>query len=133
MSQIKMFRAIVVLGLLLGSASEAPGQALGDPTPAPAGQSAADVPVDPFERHPVCESLYLSSEWQLSPKQHACDWVQNGVLSTPGMFGALWSATTSPLWDRITGLAQEPFGFPRRFGNDFAQNAFKSTGAYLGG
>jgi hypothetical protein len=134
-----MFTTFLALGLLLGADSGAGATAATTATatavapPAPVAQSAAEQPIDPFDRRPVCESLYLASEWQLSPKQHACDWIQNGIFSTPAMFGALWSATTAPLWDRIAGLPEEPYGFPRRFGNNFAQNAFKSTGAYLGG
>src|SRR5262249_17037675 len=89
-------------------------------------------PEDPYERRPVCEGLFLTSEWRLSPKQKACDWVQNRVFSTSALAGAVWSASTTPIWEEVVGQKRSTDGFPKRFGTNFAQNAFKSTGAYLG-
>jgi hypothetical protein len=87
-------------------------------------------PVNPFADRPVCASMFLKADWQLSGKQKACDWIQNGIFSTNAMLGAAWSAGFS----QRTDLASERGdGFPTRFGRKFAQNAFKSTGSYLGG
>lgn len=85
---------------------------------------------NPFDRRPVCASMFLKADWQLTGKQQVCDWVQNGVLSTNAMLGAVWSAGFS---QRTDPASERGDGFPARFGRKFAQNAFKSTGAYLGG
>jgi len=121
-----MVVAALALGALLGTPPE---------TPAPVEQPpAAAQPDDPYSRRPVCDSMFLASDWQLSAKQGACDWIENGVFSTTAFVGAAWSATSSPLWNRITRTnADNSYGFAHRFAIDFGQNAFKATGAYLGG
>jgi hypothetical protein len=101
--------------------------------PAQTSPTAQTSPHDPYPDRPVCESLFLSSEWQLSQKQKACDWIQNRVFSTSALLGAVASAEVSPVWDRLMGRGDQTRRFPRRFATDFGQNAFKSTGAYLGG
>ena len=88
---------------------------------------------DPYACRPVCDSLFLASEWSLTFKQKACDLVQNRIFSSSGLAAAVWSAATSPTWDRVVGRAPDTSGFARRFATDFAQNAFKSTGAFVGG
>ena len=122
-----MIVSMVVLGLIVGLTPDVPPPQ--EQTPA----SSTAVPDDPYARRPACESMFLASEWQLSFKQRSCDWIQNGVFSTSAMLGSVWSAETSPVWDRIAGRADPTTGFGRRFATDFAQNAFKSTGTYLGG
>jgi len=77
--------------------------------------------------------LFLASEWRLTSKQKACDLVQNRIFSSSGLAAVVWSAATSPTWDRVVGRAPDTSGFPKRFATDFAQNAFKSTGAFVGG
>jgi hypothetical protein len=122
-----MLAAILTIGLVVSAVPDEPPAR--DQNPAP-----ATVRDDPYDRRPVCESMFLSSEWQLTPKQNACDWIQNRVLSTSALAGAAFSATTSPLWANITGVNHDQeSGFMHRFAIDFGQNAFKSTGAYLGG
>jgi hypothetical protein len=99
-----------------------------DQAPQPAKPE--DVPKNPFADRPVCASMFVKSDWQLSNRQKTCDWINNGIFSTNAMLGAAWSAGFS----QRTDLASERGdGFPTRFGRKFAQNAFKSTGSFLGG
>jgi hypothetical protein len=121
-----VFAAVLVLGVVMGVPADAP--VMNDQNPQ------VTQPEDPYPQRPVCNSLFLSTEWQLSAKQRVCNWIDNGVFSGPSLAGAVWSAASSPLWNRITReTADDSFGFPRRFAIDFGQNAFKATGAYLGG
>jgi hypothetical protein len=74
--------------------------------------------------------MFIKSEWQLTKKQRACDWINDGVFSTTAMLGAVWSAGFS---ERVDLASERGDGFLTRFGRKFGQNAFKSTGEYLGG
>ncbi len=122
-----MVALVFALGLALGAEPQAPA-ATQNPPPS------AEAPLpDPYGHRPVCESMFLTSDWQLSPKQTACDWIQNRVFSTPALLGAVWSAETTPLWNRLMGRSDDGSGFSRRFVTNFGQNASKSTGAFLGG
>ena len=90
--------------------------------------SPSPQPTNPFARRPVCSSMFMKSDWRPG-RATSCNWIHNGVFSTNAMLGAVWSAGFS----QQTDLASERGdGFPTRFGRKFAQNAFKSTGAYLG-
>src|SRR5262245_62079719 len=98
--------------------------------------SATQVPRDtspavenPWPRRPVCASLFLKSDWQLTRKQRACDWIQNRMFSNGSLFGAFGSATVSKIRN---AEAEQGDRFAVRFGRRFAQSAFKSTGAYVG-
>jgi hypothetical protein len=99
-------------------------------TPALPGQTTDDADwKDPWASRPVCAARFLKSDWQLTGKQRACNWIQNGVLSTSGMLAAVWSAEFS----LITNPASERGdGFPVRFGRKFAQSGIRSTAAYIG-
>jgi hypothetical protein len=91
---------------------------------------AEPAPVNPFDQRPVCSSMFMKTDWQLTRKQRACDWIHNGVFSTNAMLGAVWSAGFSQSTDM---KSEHGDGFATRFGRKFGQNAIKSTGAYLGG
>lgn len=88
------------------------------------------APNNPFDQRPVCASMFMKTDWQLTRKQRVCDWIHNGVFSTNAMLGAVWSAGFSQSTDM---KSERGDGFATRFGRKFGQNAFKSTGAYLGG
>jgi hypothetical protein len=88
---------------------------------------------DPFPYRPVCASMFLKSEYQLSGKQRACDWIQNRMFSYTSMAGAAAGAMFSQFTERSTDRGKGTTGFSTRFSENFAQSAFKSTGAYLGG
>src|SRR6184192_1252900 len=120
-----MIGTILVLSLALGGAPQPQAASAQNPP------AAVQPPNDPYDQRPACESMFLASDWQLTAKQTACDWIRNRVFSTPAFLGAVWSAEMSPVVDRIIGRARDPHGFARRFATDFGQNAFKSTGAYL--
>jgi hypothetical protein len=97
------------------------------------GQEPRDAQADwnnPWARRPVCASMFLKSDWQLTGKQRACNWIQNGIFSTNALLGAVWSAEFSKLRD---APSERGDGFAVRFGRKFAQSAMKSTGAYVGG
>ena len=71
--------------------------------------------------------MFIKSEWQLTKKQRACDWIDDGVFSTNAMLGAAWSAGFA---QRIDLASERGDGFATRFGRRFAQNAVKSSVAY---
>ena len=101
--------------------------------PAAAQQPAlpdAAAPDNPYERRPVCASMFMKTDWQLTKKQRICDWIHDGVFSTNAMLGAAWSAGFS-MYNDSESEAGDPF--LTRFGRKFGQNACKSTGAYVGG
>lgn len=104
--------------------------ALAQDTFAPAPQQKTD---DPWAHRPVCASLFLASEYRLSQKQRACDWIQNRLLSPAALAGAAAAATLSQFTERSSDRGKGTPGFTTRFSEDFAQSAAKSTGAYLGG
>jgi hypothetical protein len=116
---------------------QASGQSLATPDEAetaaaePVGQTRDAAPEwnNPWAARPVCASMFLKSDWQLTQKQRACNWIQNGIFSTSGMLAAVGAAEFSKLRD---APSERGDGFPVRFGRKFAQSAFKSTGAYLG-
>jgi hypothetical protein len=83
----------------------------------------------PWNRRPVCASMFLKSDWQLTSKQRACDWLQNRLFSSSALTGAAWSAGVSTLRDS-SSEAGDPFA--TRFARRYAQSAAKSSAAYLG-
>jgi hypothetical protein len=85
---------------------------------------------DPYPHRPECASMFLQADWILTPKQRACDWIQNRMLSMTALAGAAWSAEVSKIRDTPSERGD---GFATRFSRKFAQNAFKSTGSYVGG
>ena len=99
-------------------------QAVSTRTPSPA------TPDDPYPRRPQCASMFLKADWQLSSKQRTCDWIHNRMFSTSALAGAAWSAGFSMVRD---SASEQGDGFSTRFSRKFAQNAFKSTGSYVGG
>ena len=92
--------------------------------------ASAPAPENPWARRPACASLFLKSDWQLTGKQRACDWIQNRVFSNGALFGAASSAFVSKVRDSAAEEG-DPYGI--RFGRRYAQSAFKSSAAYLGG
>jgi hypothetical protein len=97
----------------------------------PAARAPAEPPRDdPFPRRPMCSSMFLKSDWQLTSKQRACDWMHNRVFASSAFWGAIWSAGSSKVLDRAS---EEGDSFAKRFGHKFSQNAFKATGSYVGG
>ena len=95
------------------------------PPPVPTGE-----PVDPYPRRPVCASMFLKADWQLTFKQRSCDWIQNRMLSMSAITGAAWSSASSIVLDRDSESGDS---FATRFGHKYSQSAIKSTAAYLGG
>jgi hypothetical protein len=85
---------------------------------------------DPYPHRPECASMFLNADWILTPKQRACDLIQNRMLSMTALAGAAWSAEVSKIRDTASERGD---GFATRFSRKFAQNAFKSTGSYVGG
>jgi hypothetical protein len=96
------------------------------PAPAPPPQMGRD----PYPDRPECASMFLKADWRLTSKQRACDWLQNRMFSMTALAGAAWSAEVSKFRD---ARSERGDGFATRFSHKFAQNAFKSTGGYLGG
>jgi len=88
---------------------------------------------DPYARRPVCASMFLNSEFQLSKKQITCDWIQKRMFSPTALVTAAGTAVFSQITERASDRGKGMPGFMTRFSENFAQNAFKSTGAYLGG
>jgi hypothetical protein len=110
--------------------TEAAAQQAADPAAAVDSQPPAEQSyTNPFADRPVCSSMFIKSEWQLTGKQKACDWINDGVFSTNAMLGALWSAGFA---QGIDLESERGDGFATRFGRRFAQNGVKSTAAYLG-
>jgi hypothetical protein len=101
------------------------------PAASPPDQPASGPPTsdNPWGRRPVCASMFLKSDWQLTKKQRACDWLQNRLFSESAILGAAWSAGVSKVRD---SESERGDGFGTRFGRRFAQSAFKSTATYLG-
>jgi hypothetical protein len=97
--------------------------ATGPPQPAP-----SEV-VNPWDERPVCASMFLKADWQLSPKQRACAWLHDGVFSTNALLGAVWSAGFS---QQVDLSSERGDSFAARFGRKFGQSAIKSTAIYLG-
>ena len=85
---------------------------------------------NPWAGRPVCASMFLKSDWKLTGRQRSCDWLQNRLLSNGALFGAAGSAVVSRIRNPDSEQG-DPFAV--RFGRRYAQSAFKSTGAYLGG
>ena len=102
----------------------------GDPVQTNTATASPPPAEDPYSRRPQCASMFLSADWQLSLKQRSCDWIQNRMLSTTAVVAAAWSAGFSMVRD---APSEKGDGFGVRFGHKFAQNAFKSTGAFVGG
>lgn len=92
-------------------------------------QDASPPPDVPPQRHHECPSVSLKSDWVLSGKQRTCNWITNGVLSVEGLVGSNVIALASVVMD-----LEEERGDPyrARFGQRFAENALKTTGAYAG-
>lgn len=87
------------------------------------------APADPWPDRPSCQSSFLKSDWELTRKQRACEWLINGVFSVGGIVGSNIGAITS-----VAGGRNAESGDPylERFGRRVAENTFKTTGAYLG-
>jgi hypothetical protein len=121
-------RVLVIAAVLMSFA--APGAAQ-DPAfaAAPAAAQPTVAAINPWNDRPDCASMFLKSDWQLSPKQRACAWLYDGVLSTNAVLGSLWSARFSQDVD-LTSEQGDPF--VTRFGRKFGQSAIKSTAIYLG-
>src|SRR5687767_492711 len=120
-------RVLVIAAVLLSFA--APGAAQDPAFAAPAAAQPQVGPVNPWDDRPDCASMFLKSDWQLSPKQRACAWLHDGVLSTNALLGSLWSARFSQDVD-LTSEQGDPF--VTRFGRKFGQSAIKSTAIYFG-
>src|SRR2546425_11582779 len=71
---------------------------------------------NPWAARPVCASMFLKSDWQLTQKQRACNWIQNGIFSTSGLLAAVGAAEFSKLRD---APSERGDGFPVRFGRKF--------------
>jgi hypothetical protein len=126
--------AIAVLAPAPGIGAE-PDERPTDPDAAVESQAAgpvvpATVRENPYSRRPQCASMFLKSDWQLTRKQHVCDWIQNRLFSTTAMAGAAWSAGYSQVTDNESEQGDR---FATRFGRKFSQSAFKSTASYLAG
>ncbi len=88
----------------------------------------------PFEtRKPVCVSLFLKQDFQLSTKQKFCNFAQNRVFTLSGTFAAAFSAGYSQITESSQDRGKGTTGYSTRFGENMAQSAFKSTGTLLGG
>jgi hypothetical protein len=109
------------------TATSPPDAALAQQPQAP---GAPIVYTNPWNRKPVCAPMFLAADWQLTRKQRACDWLHNRVFSNGALFGAAWSAGVSQIRD---AASERGDGFGTRFARRFAQSAFKSTAAYVGG
>jgi hypothetical protein len=116
----------VAAGPALPMAARSPADVVNKQCEDPSGATVTN----PWNCRPVCASMFLTSDFQLSGKQRACDWLHNGVFSTDGMLGAAWSAGYS-MWTAKPSESGD--GYWTRFGRKFGQNAFKASGAYLGG
>jgi hypothetical protein len=92
-------------------------------------QHASPLPDVPAQRDHECPSASLKSDWLLSGKQRTCHWLTNGVLSVEGLVGSNVIALASMVMD-----LEEERGDPyrARFGQRYAENALKTTGAYVG-
>lgn len=88
----------------------------------------------PFEtRKPVCVSLFLKQDFQLTTKQKFCDFVQNRVFTLSGTFAAAFSAGYSQITESSQDQGKGTTGYSTRFAENMAQSAFKSTGTLLSG
>lgn len=121
------------LGVNLAVPPLPPEQPPSRPRHVPPSPSIQDAPpptaaVDPWGRRPVCASMFLKGDWQLSGKQRACDWVRNRLLSNVALLGAAWSAGVSQARD---ASAERGDAFAVRFGRRLAQSALKSSAAYV--
>jgi hypothetical protein len=86
-------------------------------------------PTYPWDDRPKCASMFLKSDWQLTPKQRACDWMNNHLFATSRVFSTLWSAGYSVVTDRPSESG-DAFGV--RFGRKWLQGAMATSGEYLG-
>src|SRR5688500_14239106 len=101
-------RVFVIAAVLMSFAAPGAAQdpALTTDVPAAAQPSAAGS--NRWNDRPDCASMFLKSDWQLSPKQRACAWLHDGVLSTNAVLGSLWSARFSQDVD-LTSEQGDPF------------------------
>jgi hypothetical protein len=111
------------------SASAAPLQLASAPVDATQLSSGAPELDDPWSMRPVCASMFLKADWQLTSKQRACNWLQNGVLSTGRIFTTATSTVFSMVADRSSERGD---GFQVRFGRKWVQGAVATTGEYIG-
>ena len=111
------------------SASAAPLQLAS--APVDATQLSADdaEPHDRWSMRPVCASMFLKADWQLTSKQRACNWIQNGVFSPGRIFTTATSTVFSMVADRPSERGD---GFQVRFGRKWLQGAIATTGEYIG-
>jgi hypothetical protein len=121
------FAACLVLAYT-GSAAAQPAETL--PATAALMQAApAEKPQDPWASRPVCDSMFLKSEWRLTAKQKACNWIDNGVLSTSRVFTTGVSTIVTMIVDNPSERGD---GFRVRYGRKWAQGAVATTGEYIG-
>jgi hypothetical protein len=92
-------------------------------------RAAAQQPVDPWPDRPICASLFLKADWQLTPKQRACNWLQNEVLSTSRLFTTAIATTVTMAVD-TTSERGDPFSV--RYGRKWLQGTASATGQYVG-
>jgi hypothetical protein len=119
--------------LVVAAGTTAAAQTLDGQTPsagAAATSQSPTEPTNPWSTRPVCASMFLKSDWQLTPKQRACDWLQNGVLSTGRLFTTMFATGFSMAIDTSS---EDGDSFKVRFGRKWVQGAFATTGEYLGG
>ena len=68
-----------------------------------AGAQERAAAADPWQQRPVCASMFLKADWQLTSKQKACNWLQNGVLST----GRIFTTATSAIFTMVVDTESE--------------------------
>lgn len=121
-------RVVVIAAVLMSFAVPGAAQHPGFAADASAAAQPSVAGANPWDDRPDCASMFLKSDWQLSPKQRACAWLHDGVLSTNAVLGSLWSARFSQDVD-LTSEQGDPFAV--RFGRKFGQSAVKSTAIYF--
>ena len=121
-------RVFVIAAVLMSFAAPGAAQDSASLADNPEATQPSVAGANPWDDRPDCASMFLKSDWQLSPKQHACAWLHDGVLSTNAVLGSLWSARFSQDVD-LTSEQGDPFAV--RFGRKFGQSAVKSTAIYF--
>src|ERR1044071_6367652 len=131
---------VVLVAPAAGGADVGDLAAAADPATSPgieeaaASQAAATpTPALPFEnpwmRRPVCSNMFLKSDWPLTKKQRACDWIHNRLFSNTALIAAGFSAEVSKIRD---APSERGDGLGTRFARRYAQSALKSLGTYIG-
>jgi hypothetical protein len=118
---IANLKLLVTVAFLAGIATAAAQNGSDQPRP----------PYNPMDQRPKCIAFFLDTDWRLSAKQRACDWVQNRVFSPGAAFAAGWSAGYSQITESSADRGKGTTGYSTRVAENFAQSAFGSTGAFL--